>query len=116
MATTTIKKIAKVAIVYSENHRYSNDSKNLAYYLCGLLSTSGYAQIHMIPFDAEGPVVDLAQRRISYHAPRSNKLIEVPVRGLSYLISLLIHDCLGIRCEFFVSHGCHRVSLSCRDR
>ncbi len=74
------KKIAKVGIVYSDNGRQSGESKHLAHYLCGLLSTSGYAQIYMIPFSSEGPIADFAQRRITYLSPKTNKLIEVPVR------------------------------------
>lgn len=76
------KKIAKVAIVYSDNIRQSGESKHLAHYLCGLLSTSGYAQIYMIPFSSEGPITDFAQRRITYLTPRVNKLVEVPVSSL----------------------------------
>jgi hypothetical protein len=79
------KKLGKVAIIYSDEQRQSSESRNLAHYLCGLLSTSGYAQIVMIPFSSEGPIADLSSRRISYIPPKQSKPIEVPVSSFSPL-------------------------------
>eukprot|EP00599_Poterioochromonas_sp_BG-1_P001738 CAMPEP_0173149196 /NCGR_PEP_ID=MMETSP1105-20130129/10183_1 /TAXON_ID=2985 /ORGANISM="Ochromonas sp., Strain BG-1" /LENGTH=398 /DNA_ID=CAMNT_0014064019 /DNA_START=36 /DNA_END=1229 /DNA_ORIENTATION=+ len=87
------KKIAKVGIVYSDNGRQSGESKHLAHYLCGLLSTSGYAQIYMIPFSSEGPIADFAQRRITYLSPKTNKLIEVPASDVTYGYMNSITEC-----------------------
>lgn len=76
------KKAGKVAIVYSENEDNSTESKHLAYYLCGLLSSSGFASIVMIPFNAQGPTADLTHRRITYIPPGLKKPIEVPVNSI----------------------------------
>lgn len=74
------KKAGKVAIVYSENENSSSESKNLAHYLCGLLSASGFAQIYMLPYNASGPISDLtSNRRIIFYPPNSSKPMEVPV-------------------------------------
>jgi len=81
----TARKAGKVAIIYSENHRDSSESKNMAHYLCGLLSASGYAQIFMLPYNAQGPVSDLSSnRRILYIPPNGTKPAEVPVGSFIY--------------------------------
>ena len=36
---------ARIGIIYSENSLFSSESTNLAHYLCGLLSSTGYADI-----------------------------------------------------------------------
>jgi hypothetical protein len=80
MSKTIQKKAGRVAIIYSENVHFSSESKNLAHYLCGLLSASGYAQIVMIPYSAEGPISDLpSATRIVYFPPHKNRPVEVPV-------------------------------------
>lgn len=74
-----VQKAGKVAIIYSENEHQSLESKHLAFYLCGLLSQSGYAQIVMIPYCTEGPSSELLSQRISYIPPGKAKPLEVPV-------------------------------------
>jgi len=43
----------KVGIIYSQTDEYSCESMNLAYYLCGLLSNSGYSEIKMIGYNQD---------------------------------------------------------------
>ena len=43
----------KVGIIYSQSDEYSCESMNLAYYLCGLLSNSGYSEIKMIGYNQD---------------------------------------------------------------
>lgn len=74
-----VQKIAKVAIIYSDDERQSAESRNLAHYFCGLLSASGYADMIMIPYNPKGPVFDLTTRRIMYIPPFKDKPLEVPV-------------------------------------
>lgn len=83
------QKVGKVAIVYSDNISQSSESKNLAHYFCGLLSTSGYADVVMIPFSSDGPIADLPNKRISYVPPGSTKPVEVPVSFCSTMKSIV---------------------------
>ena len=43
----------KVGIIYSQSDEYSCESMNLAYYICGLLSHSGYSEIKMIGYNQD---------------------------------------------------------------
>lgn len=93
------KKVGNVGIIYSENVHYSSESKNLAHYLCGLLSASGYAQIFMIPYSSEGPISDISpNKRVLYKHPRNDKLLEIPVcyyrHWLLFNIPVLITQCI----------------------
>lgn len=74
-----VQKVGRVAIVYSDTERHSAESRNLAHYFCGLLSSSGYADIVMVPYSPDGPVSDLPTRRIAYIPPGQQKPREVPV-------------------------------------
>jgi hypothetical protein len=74
-----VQKVGKVAIVYSDTERHSAESRNLAHYFCGLLSSSGYADIVMVPYSPDGPVSDLPSRRILYIPPGQQKPRDVPV-------------------------------------
>lgn len=73
---------ANVGLLYSESHTQSSESKNLAHYIAGLLATSGYVNVFLIPLQSDGaPVNQLPNRRISYFVSNSSikKPIEVPV-------------------------------------
>lgn len=89
------KKAGKVAIIYSENVHYSSESKNMAHYLCGLLSSTGYAQIFMLPYSSEGPISDLitSSRKILYYPPHSKKPSEVPASDVVFTHWSVLPDC-----------------------
>ena len=74
-----IQKVGKVAIVYSDTDRNSAESRNLAHYFCGLLSSTGYADIVMVPYCPDGPISDLPNRRVLFIPPGHQKPLEVPV-------------------------------------
>ena len=84
---TKIEKVARVAIVYSDNERSSAESRNLAHYLCGLLTETGYADVVMVPYSPNGPVVDFPSKRILYIPPGEQKPKEVPVRYIKKFTS-----------------------------
>ena len=90
-----VQKIAKVAIVYSDDEAESAESRNLAHYFCGLLSASGYSDIFMVPYSSQGPVRELATRRIMYIPPFRNKPLEVPVSTLQPISDLRYFDKLN---------------------
>ena len=73
--------IGKVGIVFSEGQDCSLESQNLAYYLAGLLSSSGYAKIFMVGQTADGSPGDISHKRIVYLPPKKKKPVEVPVSG-----------------------------------
>eukprot|EP01039_Chlorochromonas_danica_P000075 gene75-82_t len=88
------KKVGNVGIIYSENVHYSSESKNLAHYLCGLLSASGYAQIFMIPYSSEGPISDISpNKRVFYKHPRNDKLLEIPASDVSFSHWNVLPEC-----------------------
>lgn len=77
MASNRIK--PKVGIVYSQTDVFSGESVNLANYFCGLLSSSGYSEIFMIGYQADGMPAEVFTRRVKY-IPRKHSLPkEVPV-------------------------------------
>lgn len=70
-----------VGIIYSDDSHLSNESKNLAHYLCAQLVTSGYAKVHLVPYSQSSNFSsDINhQRRILYLPKGSSKPVEVPV-------------------------------------
>lgn len=82
-----------VGIIYSESSNFSNESKYLALYLCGLMSSTTYTHTYVVPLQPDGlPLKDLPTGRILY-SPRNivaGKPIEVPVCEKIELISSLL--------------------------
>lgn len=76
------RKLARAAIIYSEDNTSSLESRNLAFYFCGLLSKGGYANIVLVPYSKDGPSSILPSVRISYFEAGSSKPREVPVSTL----------------------------------
>jgi hypothetical protein len=76
-----------VGIIYSDSTTSSNESKYLSLYLCGLMSSSTYANTYLVPLKPDGmPFNDLPTGRIVY-SPRNvvvGKPIEVPVCGSEF--------------------------------
>jgi hypothetical protein len=69
----------KVGIIFSESEKDSNESKNLAYYFCGLLSATGYANVSLFGYRSDGLTSDTTQKKI-YFIPMDKKVPqEVPV-------------------------------------
>lgn len=77
MAEERIK--PRVAILYSDSEKQSLESKNLAHYLCGLLSKSGYAQMYMVPFNPTDSAKIPTNNKVRYISPKSSQPLEVPV-------------------------------------
>lgn len=72
-------KKAKVAIIYSDNDRSSLESRNLAFYLCGLLVKGGWAHCVMIPYSQNGPSHSIPSSKITLIPMKLAKPMEVPV-------------------------------------
>lgn len=69
----------KVGIVYSQTDKFSCESMNLAYYLSGLLSKSGYSDIYMISYESDATQYSTVNsKRIKYIPPRESIPKEVP--------------------------------------
>lgn len=80
---------AKVAIIYSDNDRSSLESRNLAFYLCGLLVKGGWGHCVMIPYNPNGPSQGVASSKITLIPMKLVKPMEVPVSHVCYgMISL----------------------------
>lgn len=75
----------RVGIVYSQSEKNSRESLNLANYLCGLLSASGYAEIFMIGYYPDGSPGHISTNRIKYIARGQNTPTEVPVLWFSLM-------------------------------
>lgn len=69
----------RVAIIYSESEKQSLESKNLAHYLCGMLSKSGYAQMYMVPFNPSDSAKVPSNNKVRYISSKSSQPAEVPV-------------------------------------
>jgi ketopantoate reductase len=88
-------------VIYSESTSgNSNESKNLAHYMCGLLSSTGHAIVNMIAMQPEGEETSQAAphlnsgRRLCYLPPGSRgKPIEVPGSDVTYGHWSLIEEC-----------------------
>jgi hypothetical protein len=74
-----MSKAATVGIIFSESEKFSNESRNMAFYLTGLLSSSGYAKIFLFGQTPDSMPGDISNKRITY-CDRKNKIVEVPVR------------------------------------
>ena len=75
-------------MIYSESTAGSKESKHLAYYLCGQLASTGYANVHMVGLTSDGMPGQLpssSTERITY-MPRGNstKKIEVPASDVTF--------------------------------
>ena len=74
---------ANIGIIFSHSDKFSNESKNLSHYLCGIISSTAFANIFMVPLNPEGlPLENLPSGRIFYHRNNTdafNKPIEIPV-------------------------------------
>lgn len=73
------KNKAKVAIIYSSNDKQSLESRNLAFYLCGLLCRGGWAHCVMVPHCPDGPVSSLPNDKVLVLPTRQLKPVEAPV-------------------------------------
>lgn len=79
-----------VAIVFSESVVGSNEGKNLAHFLCGLLANSGFANTFMIGINADGGPADIAPSRRIIYSPTGydvgdkKKQIEIPAGDVTY--------------------------------
>lgn len=85
---------AKVAIIYSDNDKESLESRNLAFYLCGLLVKGGWGHCVMIPFGPDGPRQIVTSSKISIIPMKLVKPLEVPVRQTMIKLdinSVLVH-------------------------
>jgi hypothetical protein len=70
-----------IAIIYSESEKLSNESKNLAYYLCALLASTGHVLINMVAFSSDGKAPDSSSSRhdrISFIPPGKMKPHDAP--------------------------------------
>ena len=57
----------KVGIIYSDVNNDSNESKNLAFYLCGHLVSTGYAEVVLVSHNNDNSYDNnLNKLRISY--------------------------------------------------
>jgi hypothetical protein len=87
MAANRLK--PKVGIVYSQTDTFSRESLNLASYMCGMLSVSGYSEIYMIGYQSDGLPGEVYPRRIKY-LPRGQRVAkEVPVIMCYHVLKLL---------------------------
>lgn len=90
-----------VGIVFSESTSHSNESKNLANYLCGHLATAGFSNLYMIGIDAQtgGPAMTLAQAKRILYCPHGGNVgdkkqhIEIPASDLTYAYLDRIQTC-----------------------
>ena len=78
-----------VSLIYSESTAGSKESKHLAYYLCGQLASTGYANMHMVGLTSDGmPAANLpssSSERITYMSRgNSTKKIEVPASDVTF--------------------------------
>lgn len=85
MTTNRLK--PKVGIIFSQTDKFSGESLNLASYLCGLLSTSGYSDIYMIGYQSDGMPGEVFPRRIKYIPRGQTSPKEVPVSDFPSLYS-----------------------------
>ncbi len=83
----------KVAIIYSCGVEYSNESENLAHFLCGHLGIAGYSQLYMIGMKPDGSPMDniYQNKRIRIMTKDSPKPLEVPVSHSSIIRFLSNH-------------------------
>lgn len=79
MPRANVVKVAKVGIVYSESEKFSNESRNLAFYLTGLLSSQGHSDVFLVGYRPDGQPGDVSFKRITYIAKGQTKPSEVPV-------------------------------------
>ena len=77
----------KVGIIYSDVNNDSNESKNLAFYLCGHLVSTGYSEVVLVSHNIDNSYDNnLNKSRINY-IPGGNinaKPIEAPSSDISY--------------------------------
>lgn len=95
----------KVGIIYSQSDEYSCESMNLAYYLCGLLSNSGYSEIKMIGYNQDNMNIrsdnglsasnsSTSHKRIKYILPGNVTPNEVSSSSLvSYTYFNTLNEC-----------------------
>ncbi|RYH15006.1 hypothetical protein EON65_32575 [archaeon] len=58
------------------------------------MSSSGYAQICMLPYSSEGPIADMPlSQRIMFYPPGSSKLKEVPAADVTFAHWSVLPDC-----------------------
>ncbi len=86
-----------VAIVYSDTRKGSNESKHLAYYLCGQLANTGYANMHMIGLTPDGIPAQLPSsntERIAF-MPRTSRdrKVEIPASDVTFAHFDSLADC-----------------------
>ena len=64
----------------------SSESKNMAYFLAGMLSSSGYAKMFMVGQTEDGSPGDISHERIAYVPAKSNgkKIVEVPGSDVTF--------------------------------
>lgn len=79
MPKAGVVKVAKVGIVYSESEKFSNESRNLAFYLTGLLSAQGHSDVYLVGYRPDGQPGDVSYKRIHYIPKGHSKPSEVPV-------------------------------------
>ena len=90
----------RVGVIYSDSRTgNSNESKNLAHYICALLSSTGYALVNMIAMQPEGQETTAADLRLNsgrriHYLPTGNKgrPLEVPVSSFSTPCDELLTD------------------------
>ena len=77
----------KVGIIYSDTNTNSNESKHLAFYLCGHLVSTGYAEVILVSHNVENTYDNSINRsRINYISGGNinAKPIEAPVSDISF--------------------------------
>jgi len=93
----------KVGIIYSQSDEFSCESMNLAYYICGLLSNSGYSEIMMISynhdnlnmksFDSNNNNSSTSHKRIKYILPGNVTPSEVTSNIVTYTYFNSLNEC-----------------------
>eukprot|EP01038_Epipyxis_sp_PR26KG_P010655 gene10655-14310_t len=83
----------RVAIIFSENSRYSRESEHTALYICGLISQTNYAELFMVGFKGDGTNNDVSRRRISYISPGETKPREVPGSDVTFAQWNVLQEC-----------------------
>jgi len=93
----------KIAVIYSDSDRLSNESKNLGLYFCGQLANTGYTNMYMVGITPDGNPggVDIAtanKKRLTY-CPRysgsngGKKFTEVPSADVTYSHWDILSEC-----------------------
>jgi hypothetical protein len=82
----------KVGIIFSQTDRFSAESINLADYICGLLTDTGYADVYMIGYEQGGPG-EVVSRRVKYIPQGQTKPREVPAADVTFAHFAALQDC-----------------------